>query len=56
MHPSKKDHIAYLKANKIPIKFLSKYANFADIFSPRLDAKLLERTAINDYTILLIDN
>ena len=56
MHPSKRAQIAYLKVDETPIKVLSKYTDFADIFSPKLAAKLLQHTRINDHTIELEDD
>ena len=56
VHPSKKAQIAYLKADKVSIKVSSKYADFVDIFSPKLAVKLLEYTGINNYAIKLVDN
>ena len=56
MHPLKKAQIAHLKANKAPSKISSKYADFADIFSPKLAAKLSKHTKINDHAIKLVDN
>ncbi len=35
---------------------LSEYADFADIFLPKLAAKLLEYTRINDHAIELVDD
>ena len=56
VYPSKKTQIAHLKVNKALIKVLSKYADFADIFSPILAVKLLKYTRINYYTIELVDD
>lgn len=53
---SKKAKIAYFKAHKASTKVLNKYANFADIFSPKLGIKLLEYTGINNCAIEFIDN
>ncbi len=56
MHPLKKAQIAHLKADKAPTKVLSKYADFADVFSPKLAAELPEHTGINDHAIELVDD
>ena len=56
MYLSKKAQIAYLKADKAFIKALIKYANFADVFSPKLATELSVYTKINNYAIELIDN
>ena len=56
MHPSKKAQIAYLKADKAPTKVLNKYADFADVFLPKLLAKLLKHTRINNHAIELVDD
>ncbi len=56
MHPSRKAQIAHLKADEALIKVLSVYADFADVFLPKLAAELPEYTGINDHTIELIDD
>ncbi len=56
MHPSRRAQIAHLKADEAPTKVLSKYADFADVFSLKLAAKLLEHTEINNYAIKLVDD
>ena len=56
MHLSKKAQIAHLKANKAPSKFSSEYANFVDVFLPKLIIELSEYTKINNHTIKLMDN
>ena len=45
-----------MKVNQAPTKVSSKYADFVDVFSPKLAAELLEHMGINDYTIKLVDN
>ena len=50
----KKAQIAYLKADKAHTRILSKYANFADVFPPKLVIKLFEYMEINDYAIELV--
>ncbi len=42
--------------DEAPTKVPSKYADFADVFSPKLAAKLLEYTGINNHTIELVDD
>ena len=56
MHPSKKALIAYLKADKVLTKVLSKYTNFAEVFSPKLATELSKYIKINDYAIMLVDD
>ena len=56
MHSLKRAQIDYLKVDKAPTKIPSKYANFADIFSPNLGVELLECTKIKDYVIKLVDD
>ena len=56
MHPSKKAQVANLKVDKALTKVLSKYADFADIFSPKLAADIPEYMEINDHAIELVDD
>ena len=56
MHSSSKTQTAHLKMDEVFTKILSKYADFADIFSPKLVAKLFKHTEINNYIIVFIDN
>ncbi len=56
VHPSRKAQIAHLKADEALTKISSKYADFADVFLPKLAAKLPEHTGINDYAIELVDD
>ena len=56
MHPSKRAQIAHLKADEAPTKVPSKYADFTNIFFPKLAAELLEHIKINDHTIELVDD
>ncbi len=56
IHPSKKAQIAHLKANGAPTKVSSKYADFVDVFSPKLAVELLEHIGINDHAIELVDD
>ena len=56
MHPSIKAQVAYLKVNEAPTKVASKYADFADVFSPKLATELPKHMGINDYAIELVDN
>ncbi len=56
VHPSKRAQIAHLKADEAPTKVPSKYADFADVFSPKLNAELPKHTGINDHTIELVDD
>ena len=56
MHPLKKAQIAYLKADKASIKVPNKYADFVDVFLPKLAIELLEYTRINNHAIKLVDD
>ncbi len=56
MHPSRRAQIAHLKADEAFTKVPSEYANFADIFLPKLAVELLEHTGINNYAIELVDD
>ncbi len=56
MHPSKRAQIAHLKVGEAPTEVLSEYADFADVFSPKLAAKLSEHTGINVHVIELVDD
>ena len=56
MHPSKRAQIAHLKVDEAPSEISSKYADFADVFSPKLAAELPKYIKINDYAIELIDD
>lgn len=51
VYPSRKTQIAFLKVNKAFISDLSKYANFADIFSKNLAVKLPKYIRNNNYAI-----
>ena len=56
VYPSKRAQLAHLKADKVLTKVFSKYADFADVFSPKLAVELPEHTRINNHTIKLVDN
>ncbi len=56
VHPSKKAHIAHLKADEAPTKVASKYTDFVDIFSLKLAMKLPKHTRIHNHTIELVDD
>ena len=56
MHSLKRAQITYLKANKASSKVPSKDADFVNIFSPKLLAKLPEHTKINVHAIKLVNN
>ena len=56
MHPSKRAQIAYLKADEAPTKVPNKYADFVDVFFPKLAIELSEYTKINDHAIELVDD
>ena len=54
IHPFWRTQIALLKADKTVISILPKYAEFLNIFSKDLVAKLPKYIKINNYTIYLI--
>ena len=56
VHSLKKAQIAHLKVDKVFTKIFCKYADFADVFSSKLAAELLEQTKINNYVIKLMDD
>ena len=56
MHPLKKAQIAHLKTNKAFIKVLNKYANFANVFLPKLVTELPKYMRINNHAIKLVDD
>ncbi len=56
MHPSRRAEIAHLKVDEAFFKLPSEYANFADVFSPKLATELPEYIRINDHAIELINN
>ncbi len=56
IHPLKRIQIAYLKVDEVPTKVFSEYADFIDIFSPKLAVELPEHTKINDHAIELMDD
>ena len=51
VHPSKKVQVAYFKVDEAFIEVPNKYADFVNIFSLKLAAKLLKHTEINDHAI-----
>ena len=56
VHTSKKAQITHLKVDEVSTKVLSKYMNFADVFSLKLAIKLPKYRRINDYVIKLVDD
>ena len=56
MHCSQKAQIAHLKVDEAFTKVLSKYANFADAFSPKLATELPKYIKINDHIIELVND
>ena len=48
VHPSKRARIAYLKADEAITKVPSEYANFAEVFLPKLVKKLPEHKISNN--------
>ncbi len=56
VYPSRRAQIAHLKADEALTKVPSMYADFVDVFSPKLAAELPEHTGINDHAIELVDD
>ncbi len=56
VHPSRRVQIAHLKADEAPTEVPSEYADFADVFSPKLAAELPEHNGINNHAIKLVDD
>ncbi len=56
VHPSRNTQITYLKADEALSKVPNKYADFIDIFSPKLAAELPEHTRIYNHVIKLMDD
>ncbi len=56
VHPLRRAQIAHLKADEAFSEVPSKYADFVDVFFPKLAAKLSEHTEINDHAIELVDD
>ncbi len=56
MHPSRRAQIAHRKVDEAPTKVPNEYADFADVFYPKLAVELPEYTEINDHAIELVDN
>ncbi len=56
IHPSKKAQIAHLKVDEAFTKVLGEYADYVNVFSPKLAIELPEYTGINDHTLELVDD
>ncbi len=56
VHPSRRAQIAHLKADEAPTKVPGEYADFADVFSPKLAAEFPKHMGINDHAIELVDD
>ncbi len=56
VYPSKSGWIAYLKVDEALSEVLGEYADFANVFSPKLAAELPKHIMINDYAIVLVDD
>ncbi len=56
MNSSIKFQIADLKVDEALTKVLSKYIDFADVFSSKLAVELLKYIRINNHTIELVDD
>ena len=55
IYPSRKPQVSDLIAEKAPTKVLTKYSDFADVFSSDLASELSAHTGINDHAIELVD-
>ncbi len=51
MHPSRRAQIAHLKVDELSSKVPGEFADFIDIFFPKLAVELPEHTGINDHAI-----
>ncbi len=56
VYPSKRAQITHLKGDKTSTEIPSKYTDFANVFSPKLAAKLTKYISINNHTIELVNN
>ncbi len=56
VHPLRRVQRAHLKADEAPTEVPSEYADFADVFSPKLAVELPKHTGINDHAIELVDD
>ncbi len=56
VHLSKKAQITNLKGDESHTKILSKYADFVDVFLPKLVVELPEYTRINNHILELVDD
>ncbi len=56
MYSSKKAQLARMKADEAISEIFSEYANFADIFLPKLAIELPKYTRINNHPIELVDD
>ena len=56
IYPFRKSQIVDLIAKKAFTKILTKYTDFANVFSPDLAFKLFKHTRINNHVIKLVNN
>lgn len=56
LHLLQKAQIAHLKAGKASAKISSQYADFANVFSPKLAIELPKHININNHVIKLVDD
>ncbi len=56
MYLSRRAQISQLNADEAPTKVSSKYADFAEVFLPKLAVELPEHIRINDHAIELVDH
>ena len=56
MYLLKRTQIAYLKVDEALIKIPSEYADFADVFFPKLGTELPKYPRINDHAIVFVDD
>ena len=55
VHYLKKTQISHIKTDKVPTKVFDEYVNFADVFLPKLAAKLSRHMRINNHDIKLVN-
>ncbi len=56
VHHSKKVEISHLKVDEALTKVFNEYADFTDVFSSKLAAKLPKHIEINNHTIELLND
>ncbi len=56
MYPLRRAQIAHLKVDEAHFEVPDEYADFTDIFSPKLSIEPLKHTKINDHAIEFVDD